>query len=67
MDDSAAVRLVERVGDFDGDLDCLVGGESLARQASVEGFAFEVLHDEEIDVALRTYIVENANIGMLQA
>jgi hypothetical protein len=61
------MRFDQRVGYFRGDFQGFVGRERLAGKAGVEGLTFQILHDEEVDVALRTDIIEDTNIGMLQA
>jgi hypothetical protein len=65
--DAAAVRLVERVGDFDSNAQSLVWRQRLARQARGQGFAFQVLHHQEVHAVLAADIVENADVGVLQA
>ena len=61
------MRFDQRVGHFCGDFQGFVERERLADKAGVEGLTFQILHDEEVDVALRTDIIEDTNIGMLQA
>jgi len=46
MNDPAAVCFVERVGDFDGNLERLVGSEGLARKSGVKRLAFQVPRNE---------------------
>ena len=65
--DAGAMRLDERVGYFDGDFQDFVGRERLAGEAVVESLTFQILHDEVVDVALRTDVIEHTDIGMLQS
>jgi hypothetical protein len=61
------MRFIERVRNLDGDLQGLIWRQRLACKTSIKGLALEVLHDEEIDIALRAHVVKNTDIGMLQA
>jgi hypothetical protein len=49
MHDAGAVRLVQRVADVDGGLQCLVARQRSALHAIAQGFAFETLHDQVVN------------------
>jgi hypothetical protein len=66
MHDAGAMGLFERVGNFDGDLQRLVGGERLAGEPGGQRFAFEVFHYQEVDAVLAADVVQHTNVGMLQ-
>ena len=51
MDDACAVRLVERVGDLDGDAEHLLERQRLPPQRLGERLPLEVLHHEELTSA----------------
>ena len=66
VNNAGAMRFDQRVGHLGCDFQDFVGRERLAGKAGVEGLALQILHDEEVDVALRTDVIKDTNIGMLQ-
>jgi hypothetical protein len=48
MDDALAVRVVERVGDLDGEAEHLFGRQRSPREAVIQCFALQILHDQEL-------------------
>jgi hypothetical protein len=66
MDYSLAVSFVESIGDLHAYLQAKRQGERTTTQSNSEGFTLQILHDDEIDPALRANVVETANIGMCE-
>ena len=58
---------VEGVGDLRAVLEHVVQGQRPLDEALFERFAFQALHNDEIDSILVADIMENADIGMIQA
>src|SRR5262245_17489694 len=67
MDDSVAVRLVERVRDLRRIAQRLVDRQAPAREAVAERLAFEQLHHQEADAVLLTDVVQRADVRVVQA
>ena len=67
MRDSLLVRTVEPVGDLDPVAQRLIERHRPPRQPVRERFAFEVLHDEELGVAVAPDVVERADVRMREA
>jgi hypothetical protein len=65
--DAAAVRLVQRVRDFDSDAQRFLRRERLARQAGGQGLALQVLHHQKGDTILAANVIEHTDVGVLQA
>jgi hypothetical protein len=66
VDDTRAVRPVERVGNLDADPERLAARKRAFAEARRERFAFDELHDEVVDVAFATHVVEDADVGMVE-
>jgi hypothetical protein len=64
VDDPLAVCLVERVGNLDPVPDRRLERERSSRQTVGERLALEVLHDEELRLALAPHVVERADVRM---
>ena len=62
MDDSLPVRLVERVGDLDGEAQRLVERKPASAEPFGERLAFEQLHDEVFGLAVVADVVEGADV-----
>jgi hypothetical protein len=66
MDDARAVRLVERFGDLDRDVQRLVRLQRSPRDPCDERFALQVLHDEVVGPVLVPHVEEGADMRMLK-
>ena len=64
--DPLPVRLVQSVGDLDPVAQRLVERKWALREAGREGLALEEFHDEVLDVAFPTHVVERADVWMRQ-
>ena len=62
MDDPVAVRVIERAGDLDRADQRLVERQSPGREPLGQRVAFDVLHDEKVDLVLASDIVERADM-----
>ena len=67
MDDAAAVRVGERLGDPGRQLDRLVDRQRAGAQAPGEGAAGNQLHHEEVDAVLRVEVEHGRDAGMGEA
>src|SRR6202521_5090544 len=67
MNDTAAMRLVERVGDLGAVFQYLLHRQRTFFQARGQRFAFDIFHYQEVDALLATNIVKNADVRMIQA
>ena len=66
MDDAFAVRGVERVGNFDGQVEQQLGVQRLARNAMLQGHAVEEFHrDKRLAVVIADF-VNGADVRMVQ-
>ena len=66
MDDALAMRLVERVGDLDGDLQRLVERERPFLEARGQRLALEMRHDQVVRAIDAADVVDAADVGMVQ-
>ena len=66
MDNALGVGSVERIRDFDGELQQKVGLERLAGDAVLQGEAVQVFHDDEGLAVLLVDLVDGADVGMIQ-
>ena len=67
MDDAGAVRAVERVADLDGDRQRVVDRKPRRPAQPVgERLAFEILHDEVVELAVAADVVDRADVRMVQ-
>jgi hypothetical protein len=66
MRDALQMRLLERVGDLDPDLERLLERQRSALDSRGERLAFEILHDEEVGVALAADVVQRADVRMIE-
>src|SRR5438445_3350683 len=67
MRHALAVGLVQRVGNLDGVMQDLIERQWTFLQPLRQRLALQVFHYEEIDSVLMAYVVENANMRMVQA
>ena len=67
MHDAMAVRVIEGAGNLDGIAQCLVERQRPLLQPLRESIAFQILHDQVINVVLLAHIVERADIRVIQA
>jgi len=63
----AGVGACESVGNLDGVSDRLIGRHTTRRNQFVQRLPGHVLHDHKVHAALRTDVVNHADIGMLQS
>ena len=66
MDDAARVRGRERVGHRHRDAQQLVQAQALPRDERVEAGAAHVLHDDEVDGAVRLDLVDRDDVRMVE-
>ena len=65
MNDSAFVRALQALTNFNTDFQDLLGGQRTFSQAVGQGLAIEKFHDEEIDAILMADIMQSADVGMV--
>ena len=66
MDDPLAMGGVERVSDQDAVAKDLIQRKGAVDKAAFQRLPFKVLHDQEVDVAVLTDIVEYTDVGVRQ-
>ena len=66
MHHSGAMRFFERVGNLDRNLEQFRLGQRTALQPIRQRLAFEVFHHQEFGCAVAAYVVQNADVRMLQ-
>ena len=66
VDNALGVGGIERVGDLNGKVHDLLGGERPAGNTHIQGHAFEQLHGDEAVPAIFANFMDGANIGMIQ-
>src|SRR5580700_8241727 len=66
MNDSFRVGGIERVVDFDGEIEQLADFERLARDFLLERLAFEELHHDESLALVAADFVDGANVGVVE-
>src|SRR5216683_2803364 len=66
MHDAGGVCARERLGSLDGIFDRCVRYQTTCRNQLVQGLAGDVLHNNEVNAILRTDVMNNTDIGMLQ-
>jgi hypothetical protein len=66
VDDAFCVRCVERVGDFDSELDEQIKRERPAINLMLQSLAFEELHREKGPAIVLADLVDRANVRMVQ-
>jgi hypothetical protein len=66
MNDSSAMRAVERARDLNGIADDLIDRERGAVNACLKGFTFEILHDEERRALVLADVIESADVRMIK-
>ena len=67
MRDAVAVRLVEGAGELDPVLQHLRRWQRPFFQSRPERRALHVFHDNEVNAVLPAYVVQRADVGMIQA
>jgi hypothetical protein len=65
--DAFAMCFIECVGNLNGVFQFLIHREGTFHQPSSQCLAFEIFHHQEIGFVLVAYIVESADVGMIQA
>ena len=66
MDDSLAVRAVERIGDLDADVDDLVGLQGPGREPIPKRLSLHQLHDDERVALVLADVVDRADVRVIQ-
>ena len=66
MHETVRVRVRQRLGDLPRDLDGVADRQRPARHASRERLAFEILHDEVVEIVLVTDVIDPADVRMLE-
>ena len=66
MDHATAMRTLQSFTNFHAEPQHLFERKRAAEQAVGESFAFQKLHDQEVDAVLCADVVESANVGMIQ-
>jgi hypothetical protein len=66
MDEAAGVRLLERVGNFAGDMNGLRERQPTSAQPLTQRRSGDVLHDEEQQIAVLTDLEDFADIRMIE-
>ena len=66
VDDAAAVRFIERVGDLEADLDDLADRQRPLRDARRQQLAFDVLHDDEVGAGVLADVVGDGDVRRAQ-
>ena len=66
MDDALLVRLVERLGDFQADLQGVLLPEGALREHLLERLPFDLLHDDVAGVADLEELADAADVGMIE-
>ena len=66
MDDAAAVRLVERVGDLHADVDHFADRQRPLRDPLREQLALDVLHDDEVGAGVLADVVGDGDVRRAQ-
>jgi len=66
VDDAAPVRLLQRLGNLDADVDRFAEGELPAFELLRERFALDVLHDDEGMALVLADVVNGSNLGRVQ-
>ena len=66
MRDALAMRLVQRIGDLNRDLQCLIQRYGATSEALGERFTLEVFHNEKIRLLLAPDVVQSADVRMIQ-
>ena len=60
------MRLIQRVGDFDGEFQCLIERNRPSIEALRKRFALKVFHYQEVDTILAADVEERADMRMVQ-
>jgi len=67
MDNTAAVRGIQGIGEFDGDIENSIEFQGLASDQVLQGYAVEKLHDDEGFSVLLADVVDGADVGMIES
>jgi hypothetical protein len=67
MNDAFAVRRVERVGDFDPEIEQLLGFQRSAERQLAKSLAFQILHRDERLFLVLPDLVNGANVRVIQS
>ena len=66
MHETVLMRVRQGVGNLACDVDRIVDGQGSARQTSGQRFAFEILHDEIIEISIMADVVHAADVWMVE-
>ena len=66
MRDAVAVRFIERVGNLDRVGQELIEGQRSSGDTGSQGLSLEKFHDNEVHAILVTYIVDNADMRVIE-
>src|SRR5690348_16525576 len=66
MDDSLAMRRFERAGYFNSSFQRLIEWQRPSLQTRCQRFPFDVFHDQKFGTVLRAYVVQRADVRMIQ-
>ncbi len=66
MHEPEAMGLVERLGDLTAEAEHIRDGERTLLESRGEGLAFEMLHDQVIDVPLSADVMEGADVRVIE-
>ncbi len=66
MDDVGTMRVIERVGDLDGDAVCVDEFQRAALEPSRQCLSLEILHHEIVDIAVPSDVVKRADVRVCQ-
>ncbi len=67
MSDALAMRLVQRIGNFDGVLQNLLQRQRTFCESLRKRLAFEMLHHQVVGPILVAHVIERADVRMIQA
>ena len=67
VDDAGAVRTIERTGDLRRNRQCFIDREPRGSQQAIgEGFAFEILEHQVVEIAVAANVVDGTDVGIVQ-
>ncbi len=66
MNETVAVRVIERLGNLGPELDDLLGAERAPRHPFGKGFALQILQDQEGAIPVLSEIVDPANVRVFE-
>ncbi len=66
MDNPMSMRLVQRIGDLDGDFQSLLEGKRLSFQPFHDRLTLDEFHHEKIDLLRVADVIQRADMWMIQ-